>query len=379
MSAAAGDPRRRSARRVLTGPAGRTALTVGVVVAVFAGLLPRIADYSAAWDLVRGLTAAEAAGLGAVALVNLFSYAPLWMAAMPGLTLGRAVLSDQASTAVSNTVPAGFAFGVGTNAAMFHSFGFTAAAITRAVTLTGVWNTLVKLATPAVALAGVALVGDVDPRLGTAALLGSTVLLLGVGALVLVLTSVRAAAVLAGAAERGAGRVARAVHRRPPSGWVARTDRFRADSLDLVRDRWVHLTAAAVASHAALFLVLLVCLRAVGGRGADASWVVVLAVFSFTRLVILVPVTPGALGVAELSYVAGLTAVGVDPAGAAAAVLLFRFLTWFLPIPTGVVAWLLWRRGVGRLDRTEPHRSGRARDRRVPPSPDVPPPVPPAP
>ncbi|HSU00776.1 MAG TPA: hypothetical protein VLJ85_24235, partial [Geodermatophilus sp.] len=68
-----GPPVRRwgTVRRVLTGPVGRTALTVGVVVAVFAGLLPRIADYSAAWDLVRGLTAAEAAGLGAVALVNL--------------------------------------------------------------------------------------------------------------------------------------------------------------------------------------------------------------------------------------------------------------------------------------------------------------------
>src|SRR3712207_3496125 len=111
------------------------------------------------------------------------------MAAMPGLSLGRAVLSDQASTAVSNTVPVGFAFGVGTNVAMYHSFGFSAAEITRAVTITGVWNTLVKLATPAVALAGVALVGDVDRRLGVAALLGSTVLLLSVGALVLVLTS----------------------------------------------------------------------------------------------------------------------------------------------------------------------------------------------
>jgi uncharacterized membrane protein YbhN (UPF0104 family) len=53
--------------------------------------------------------------------------------------------------------------------------------------------------------------------------------------------------------------------------------------------------------------------------------------------------------VAELSYVAGLTAVGVDPAGAAGAVLVFRLLTWFLPIPCGVVAWLAWRRGAGRV------------------------------
>ncbi|MGY1679951.1 lysylphosphatidylglycerol synthase transmembrane domain-containing protein [Geodermatophilus sp. SYSU D01176] len=358
MSAAAPpDHRRRPLRQVLTGPVGRSVLTVGVVVAVFAGVLPQIADYSAAWGLVRDLTALEVAGIGGIALVNLFSYAPLWMAAMPGLSLGRAVLSDQASTAVSNTVPVGFAFGVGTNVAMYHSFGFSPAAITRAVALTGVWNTLVKLATPAVALAGVALVGDVDPWLGTAALVGSGVLLLGVGALVAVLSHGRAAAVLAAAAERAAGRAARAVRRRPPSGWVARTDRFRSDSLDLVRHRWLHLTAAAVGSHAALFLVLLTCLRAVGGPGTDVPWVVVLAVFSLTRLVTLVPITPGALGVAELSYVAGLTAVGVDPAAAAGTVLLFRFLTWFLPIPTGVVTWLLWRHGVGH-DRPAPVGAG---------------------
>jgi uncharacterized protein (TIRG00374 family) len=148
------------------------------------------------------------------------------------------------------------------------------------------------------------------------------------------------------------------VRRRPPSGWVARTDRFRTESLDLVRHRWVHLTAAAVGSHTALFLVLLTCLRAVGGPGADVPWVVVLAVFSLTRLVTLVPITPGALGVAELSYVAGLTAVGVDPAAAAGTVLLFRFLTWFLPIPTGIVTWLLWRHGVGQ-DRAAPVGAGR--------------------
>jgi uncharacterized membrane protein YbhN (UPF0104 family) len=356
VNAVAADLRRHSLRRVLTGPVGRTALTVAVVVAVFAGVLPRIADYSAAWGLVRDLTALEVAGIGAIALVNLFSYAPLWMAAMPGLSLGRAVLSDQASTAVSNTVPVGFAFGVGTNVAMYHSFGFSPAAITRAVALTGVWNTLVKLATPAVALAGVALVGDVDPWLGTAALAGSGVLVLGVGALVAVLSHDRAAAVLAAAAERAAGRAARVLRRRPPSGWVARTERFRTESLDLVRHRWVHLTAAAVASHAALFLVLLACLRAVDGT--DVPWVVVLAVFSLTRLVTLVPITPGALGVAELSYVAGFTAVGVDPSAAAGAVLLFRFLTWFLPIPTGIVTWLLWRHGAGQ-DRAAAVGAGR--------------------
>ena len=82
--------------------------------------------------------------------------------------------------------------------------------------------------------------------------------------------------------------------------------------------------------------------------------IVVLAVFSVTRLVTIVPITPGALGVAELSYVAGLTAAGVTATAAAGAVLLFRFLTWFLPIPTGVVTWLLWRAGVGQVRSADP-------------------------
>ncbi len=36
---------RTQVRRLVTGPVGGTVLTLGVVVAVFAGLLPRLADY----------------------------------------------------------------------------------------------------------------------------------------------------------------------------------------------------------------------------------------------------------------------------------------------------------------------------------------------
>ena len=349
MSRAPGGPGPRL-RRLLTGPVGRAVLSVAVVVAVFAGVLPRIADYSAAWQLVRSLTWPESVLVGAVTVVNIVSYAPLWTAALPGLRLRQALLSDMASTMISNTVPVGFAFGLGTTAAMFHSFGFPAGAITRAIGLAGVWNNLVKLAMPALALVGVVLLGDVTgTALATAAVLGSVVLLIAVVTLVLVLTHRAAAAALAAAAERCVGAVARGLGRPGPSGWVVRTDRFRTDSLEILRHRWPRLTAAAVASHLALFLLLLVCLRTVDGDGSDAPWLLVLAVFSVTRLVTIVPITPGALGVAELSYVAGLTAVGVGADGAAGAVLLFRFLTWFVPIPLGIAAWLAWRRGAGQV------------------------------
>jgi uncharacterized membrane protein YbhN (UPF0104 family) len=336
-------------RHAVTRPVVRLALSLGVVVAVFAGVLPKMADYADAWSRVRDLTTTGTVAIAAVAAVNLLSYAPLWMAALPGLTLWRAVMVDSASTAIANTVPAGFAFGVGTNVAMFHSFGFSPAVITRAIALTGIWNNLVKLAMPALALGGLLLVSPADAGLAVAAVLGIVVLVVVAGLLLAGLTHQGAGAAMAAAAERLATRPARWRGRPRPTGWVARTERFRVDSLELLRHRWGRLTVAAIASHVALFLVLLACLRAVGGNGPQLHWVVVLAVFAVTRLVTLVPITPGALGVAELSYVAGLTAAGMEPAASAAAVLLFRFLTWFVPIPLGLGSWLLWRRGVGRV------------------------------
>jgi putative heme transporter len=333
--------------RLLTSRVARMALPVLVVVAVFAGVLPQITDYAEAWSLTTSLSTAETLLLAVLAIVNLGSYALLWMAAVPGLGWGRATLVDLASTAVANTVPAGFAFGVGTTATMYHSFGISAGAITRAVALTGIWNNLVKLGMPVVALAGLTLTGQATGAVRAAAAVGLVLLLSALLALVLVLTHGGAAAGLARAAEGVAGRLATRLRRRPPSGWVAAVERFRTESLDLVRRRWPHLPAAALGSHVALFVLLLACIRLVDGTGADVGWLRVLAVFSITRLVTMIPITPGALGVAELSYVAGLTAVGMDAAAAGASVLLFRFLTWFLPIPCGAVAWLLWRRSTG--------------------------------
>ncbi|GAA4328560.1 hypothetical protein GCM10023162_34410 [Klenkia terrae] len=336
-------------RHLLGGQVGRLALTVAVVVVVFAGVMPQVADYGQAWGLVTSLTGSEVVLLTVVGVVNLVSFAPLWVASAPGLTWGRALLADQASTAVANAVPVGFAFGVGTTAAMFSSFGFSPAVTTRSIGLTGIWNSLVKLTMPVLSLAGVLLVGHPSGGLAVAAVLGGAALLAGVGVLVAELTHRRSGDRLAGGAQRLAGWAAGRVGRTAPTAWAERLDRFRVDSLELLRHRWGRLSLAALGSHVALFLVLLACLRTIGGAASQLPWVVALAVFSVTRLVTILPVTPGALGVAELSYVAGLTAVGVGAGEAAGAVLVFRFLTWFVSIPLGLAAWVLWRHGLGRV------------------------------
>lgn len=334
-------------RRWLTGPVGRIGIPVAVVIAIFAFALPQVADYSQAWAHVRAMSVGETSVLVAVGLLNLVSYAALWVAAVPGLGWRRAIMVEEASTAVSNTVPVGFAFGVGTIAAMYTTFGHSPGVITRAVGVTGIWNNLVKLAAPVLALAALALTGEHTGALGVAATVGLGVLVAVVLLLAVAVVHRGTARLLGRAAQRALTPLLRRMHRPAPTGWAERADSFRADAEDLLRHRWAALTAAALFSHGLLFVVLLASVHFVDGLDGDTSWAQVLAVFAITRLVTIVPITPGAVGVAELSYVAGLVAVGVEAAAATGAVLVFRFLTWFLPIPVGAVCWLLWRRATG--------------------------------
>jgi len=57
----------------------------------------------------------------------------------------------------------------------------------------------------------------------------------------------------------------------------------------------------------------------------------------------LVP-SPGGIGTIEVTLIAGLTAAGVNPGVAASAVILFRTLTFWLPIPLGWLAFLRLQR-----------------------------------
>jgi hypothetical protein len=64
--------------------------------------------------------------LAATAL-NMFSYYPQMVAAMPGLTLGQAAVNNQTTTTVANIVPGGGAIAVGLSYEIYHSWGFTTA------------------------------------------------------------------------------------------------------------------------------------------------------------------------------------------------------------------------------------------------------------
>ena len=114
--------------------------------------------------------------------------------------------------------------------------------------------------------------------------------------------------------------------------------------IGLAWHRWITLTAATILSHVALYLVLVTSLRVMGVSDDEVGWAEVLAVFAFARLLTAIPLTPGGAGVVELAIITGLTRAGGDAAQVVAAVLLFRLLTYVLPILLGTFTYAIWRR-----------------------------------
>lgn len=320
-------------------------ISLVIVAGIFLGVMPLIADYGDVFDTIRAMTGLEIGSLVAFGLWNLITYWFVLVAALPGLRLREAAVVNQASTAVSNTLPGGGVIGVGVSIAMLTSWGFTIASIGRSAVVTGIWNNFVKLGMPVLALALLALDGELTPARVTAAAIGIIVLIAAVVLFGLLLRSDR----LTRAIGRGVGSVVnwgrKLFRREPMEGWGERFSAFRTDTIGLLRHRWLWLTVATLLSHISLYLVLLVALRHVGVSQEELSWITVLAAFAFVRLISALPVTPGGVGVVELGYAAVLT-IGLDDITSAqvvAAILVFRAVTYLLPIPLGLISYAIWR------------------------------------
>ncbi|HMC37337.1 MAG TPA: hypothetical protein VKK30_05680, partial [Actinomycetota bacterium] len=88
-----GSPTRKRRIRIL-----QVALSVVVVVAIFALILPKIASYTSVWRTISSLTWLELLTVILAATFNLFTYWWQMMSAMPGLTLGQAAVNNQTTT-----------------------------------------------------------------------------------------------------------------------------------------------------------------------------------------------------------------------------------------------------------------------------------------
>lgn len=331
-------PAKRGWRRYALAAAG-----LAVIVATFAFVLPQIANYADVWDVITTLSWPWILALIGATILNIVTFAPPWMIALPGLGFRSAMAVTQASTALANVVPGGIAVGMAGSYAMLAAWGFGASEIGRAVTLTGLWNQLANLFYPIVALFLLTATGESQPLLATAAFIGVAILGVVLGAFVLVLASDRTATTIGDLAARLANGALRFV-RRGPVDWNGENfDRFRVSAADLLKRRWHMLTFWALAGSLSVFFLMLVSLRALGVDSAQVSVAEAFAAWALIRIIGTIPITPGGIGVVELGLTASLISFGGNETRVVAAVLVYRFLALVPTLLLGLVYALTWR------------------------------------
>jgi uncharacterized protein (TIRG00374 family) len=321
-----------------------TAASAALVAGIFGFALPHVASYRSVWASVQVM---EWPQLLLVAIAAAVSMAGGWLvicSILPSIRLREAAMVNLASTAVANTLPAGGALAMGVSWTMLSGWGVSGADYVLYTLVSGIWNVLARLGLPVIALLLIMTVSRPQAGLLAGAVAGLVLLVVVAAGFGLLLRS-ETFARRADAAIQPALRIACRVARRQPPSPSGALQGFRERASGLLAARGWRITAATAIGSIALWLVLLASVRAVGLSQAEVPWQTSLAAFAFVRLLTVLPVTPGGVGITELGLV-GILAAGADHKIAGqvtAAVLLYRALTYLTPIPGGALAWLGWR------------------------------------
>ena len=325
-------------------------VAIAVIAATFVFILPRVADYGEVWGEVKELSWPKIGALAVVTILNLATYAPPWMAALPGLRYRNAFVLSQSSSASTYIAPGGPAVGVALAYGMLRAWGFPGRSVTLAVALTGIWNQFALLGFPSVALVLLTLEGEKHRLLQTVAIVGFAIFVVAAAAWIAGLSSRRLARWAGNLSARMATRGLRVI-RRGPVSWTGESfAAFRAEAVGLVRRRWPYLTAATLAGHFTVFLVLLACLRVFGVHSGEVSVIEAFAAWSLVRLLGSIPITPGGLGIVELGLTTALVGFGGDNAEVVTAVLTYRFLTIVPTLVLGLILGATWKRHRPAID-----------------------------
>ncbi len=274
--------------------------------------------------------------LGLVWIAGLACNSVALAASLPGLTVRRALLLSLSGSAVANLLPLGGAAGVGLNYAMTRRWGFSDSSFGAYTATSNVFDVAAKLVLAATA--GVVLVLDGS---STALHIGApTAWLLLLPPLALAaLLHAPTAGHLGRRLDRANRRVGDLVHRPVTTHLGRQLPELAARTWTVVRRRWARLTVGTAGYLALLALLFAGCLHTMG---VDLSLPLLVAGLAADRVLTLLPITPGGVGVVEGGTALVLTSLGAAPEPVVSGVLLYRAFTYFAEIPVGGVSAMVW-------------------------------------
>jgi uncharacterized membrane protein YbhN (UPF0104 family) len=325
-------------------------VTLLVLVAVFGFVLPGLTDYGLILEYIGGISVGEWVLLVSISIVFVMAYPIVLVQALVTLRLREAFVNHMAGTAITNSVPSGGAIALPVNYTMYMSWGFTPASISAGMLSAGVWDWLLRISLPVLAVLGIALTGEALGWMWLVSIGG----ILAVVVMVLVLSKILGR-------EKDARRFAQWIDRMGTLVFrITRRDKpdlesavmqFRTDLNSIVQSRALRLTIATINNHLAMAALFAVSVYSVGIETDQISIPWMVLAFALGRFLVMIPVSPGGLGLVDLGWIGLLTlgwqtanpGVPVDSDLIAAGVLLFRALTLLPPILIGMASWFFWR------------------------------------
>ena len=304
-------------------------------------LAPKLIDVFTSWPELKTV---KPAWLALALVFEAMSYVSLWevqriaLRASSWFAVGTAQL---ASGAAGSVIPGGAASAGAFAYRMLVQAGIPGGNVVSALTATTLATTTVVFAMPVLVIP--ALLGGLAAphRLLEAAFvgIGGFVVVAVVGALAFAWD--RPLELLG----RGVGRILRRTPKRDaaehlPERLLAQRDRIR----DAFGARRHFAVAGAVGKVGFDYLALVCCLAAVGARPHPS---LVLLAYVAGALLALIPFTPGGLGFVEAGLTGMLALAGVSGQQALVGTLAYRLVSFWLPMPAGGVAYLLFRRRYG--------------------------------
>jgi uncharacterized protein (TIRG00374 family) len=285
-----------------------------------------------------------------IAAAEVASFACMW--ALLRLALGvrdwfPIATAQLASNAFSRIVPGGAASGGAMQFDMLNQAGIRPARAATSVTAVSLISTATLLGLPVLSIPVILITGAPVER---------NLFRVGTIAMVVCVAAVAGGAVLlfADAPLEWIGRTLQRAHnrvlrRREP---LSDTARRLVDERDLIRrvlgTGWWQALIYAAGNWLLDLTALLVALAAVGAQPRAS---VVLLAYVVAALLGMIPVTPGGLGFVEAGLVGTLGLAGIGTDQALLATLLYRLAAYWLPMPAGLVAYVLHQRKYGGLPR----------------------------
>jgi uncharacterized protein (TIRG00374 family) len=319
-----------------------TVVTLGIV---FFYLFPKFGSYEDAWTYVQAMPAWSLWLLTFAVVLNVLVYVWPFLVALPGLRFGPGFVVRQTSFMISNTIPAGGAFGIAVQYGMLGSYGIGPGPTTSAIGINSVWNLLVTIGLPFLGALALLVSGQLTMQ---AALLGlaSLAIIIVAGWLLRVILASEPGARRVGSALGSMAEWGLRIIRRPREiDLIGPVLSLRTNMHGTVDRRWRRLTVSNVAMQLTAWFVLFVALRGIQAESGSpyVTWSESLAAFALARLATFIPITPGGLGTVDAALVALLTNFGATNSQALAATLVWRAGTFLPQAALGLVTLIWWR------------------------------------